>query len=162
MLKILTYPNTILRQKAEVIDDIDDDLRRLIDEMIEAMYLDEGIGLAGPQVGVSKRIIVMDIGQGPIAIINPEITQRGDEVETVEEGCLSFPGIRLDISRSTEITVRGISDKGEPIEFSAVGLLARVLMHEIDHLDGILFIDHAPSIQRKLLRSKLKKLEKVT
>ena len=161
-MKILTYPNPVLRQKAEMVDDIDDDLRQFIDDMIEAMYMDEGIGLAAPQVGVSKRIIVMDIGQGPIAIINPEIVRRGDEVETVEEGCLSFPGIRLDITRPTEITVRGMSDKGESMEFKVVGLLARVMMHEIDHLEGILFIDHASSIQRRLLRSKLKKLEKVT
>ena len=151
-----------MRQKADPVDDIDDEIRRLADDMIEAMYLDEGVGLAAPQVGVSTNICVIDIGQGPMALINPEIIQKGKEEQTVEEGCLSLPGIRLDISRSSHVVVRGLNDQGEWVEIEADGLLARVFQHEIDHLNGILIIDHASSIQRKLLRAKIRKLEKHT
>ena len=160
MLTIVKYPNPVLRRKAVSIHDIDEDIRRLSDDMIEAMYLDEGVGLAAPQVGVSKRLIVLDVGQGPMTLINPEIFRSEEEQHTVEEGCLSLPGIRIDIARPTQIIVRGIDDKGETREIQAEGLIARVLQHEIDHLNGILIIDHASSIQRSLLKPKLKKLKK--
>lgn len=160
MLKIVTYPNPVLRRRADPVDEIDEKIRRVADHMMETMYTDEGVGLAAPQVGFSKRLIVMDIGQGPIALFNPEIIRRTDEEETIEEGCLSLPGIRINISRPIQIVVRGLTDQGEWEEIEADGLLARVFQHEIDHLNGILIIDHASSIQRSLLRSKLRKLEK--
>ena len=161
MLKIVKYPDPILRQKANRIQDIDIDIRQFTDDMIETMYLDEGVGLAAPQVGLSKQLLVIDVGQGPITLINPEIVRKEDASDTVEEGCLSIPGIRVDVSRSTHVVVRGIDDKGETVEIEADGLLARVLQHEIDHLNGVLIIDHASSIQRTLLKSKLKKLENI-
>lgn len=160
MLEIVIYPNPVLRQKAESVETIDDEIRRVIDSMIEAMYKDEGAGLAAPQVGVSKRIIIFDAGEGLISMINPEIIQKGEEKQTVDEGCLSVPGIRLDVTRPTRMVVRGLNDQGEPVEIEAEGLQARILQHEIDHLNGILIIDHASSIQRTLLRSKLRRLEK--
>jgi peptide deformylase len=160
MYKIVTYPNPVLRRKADPIDEIDDDIRRVTDHMVETMYKEEGIGLAAPQVDVSKRLIVVDIGQGPIALFNPEIIRRTDEEETIEEGCLSLPGIRIHVSRPNRIVFRGLTDQGKWEEIEADGLLARVFQHEIDHLNGILIIDHASSIQRSLLRSKLRKLEK--
>ena len=160
MLTIVKYPNPVLRRKANSIHDIDEEIRRLSDDMIETMYTDEGIGLAAPQVGVSKRLIVLDVGQGPMILINPEIVRLEEEQHTVEEGCLSLPGIRIDITRPTQIIVRGIDDQGETREIQAEGLIARVLQHEIDHLNGILIIDHASSIQRSLLKPKLKKLTK--
>lgn len=159
MLEIVKYPDPILRQKANRIRDIDSEIRQFTDDMIETMYLDEGVGLAAPQVGISKQLVVMDVGQGPMTLINPEIVRKEDESVSIEEGCLSIPGIRIDVSRSTHVVVRGIDDLGETVEIEADGLLARVLQHEIDHLNGILIIDHASSLQRTLLKSKLKKLE---
>ncbi|MFH1942319.1 MAG: peptide deformylase [bacterium] len=161
MLKILTYPNQVLRECAEPVEIIDDDIRKLIDDMIDAMYDDDGVGLAATQVGVSKRIIVLDAGSGPMGIINPEIVQSGGEEQTAEEGCLSFPGIRFDVMRPSRVVMRGLDEEGSCIEMEAEGLIARVFLHEIDHLNGILFIDHASSLQRRLLRAKLRKLEKI-
>jgi peptide deformylase len=160
MATIVKYPNPILRRKADSIRDIDEEIRLLSEDMMEAMYLDDGVGLAAPQVGVSKRLIVLDVGQGPMSLINPEIVHSEEEQHTVEEGCLSLPGIRIDIARPTQIIVRGIDDQGESREIQAEGLIARVLQHEIDHLNGILIIDRASSIQRSLLKPKLKKLTK--
>jgi peptide deformylase len=159
-MKIIKYPNTILRHKAQRIDEIDNEIKRCADDMIERMYLDEGVGLAAPQVGISKQIFVMDIGQGPKIFYNPEIIQKGDEVETVEEGCLSIPGVRIDVTRPSRIIIRGLNEQGEQEEVEAEGILARVIQHEMDHLNGVLIIDHASSLQRTLLKSKLKKLEK--
>jgi peptide deformylase len=161
MLEILIYPDPALREKAEPVEVVDDEVRTLIEEMMDAMYDDDGAGLAATQVGISKRIIVLDAGYGPMSMINPEIVQKGEEMHTMDEGCLSFPGIRIDVSRPTHIVVRGFDDEGRGVEMEAEGLLARVLQHEIDHLDGVLIIDHASTLQRRLLRAKLRKLEKV-
>lgn len=160
MLKILTYPDPVLRRKSSPIDVVNGEIRRTVDEMLEVMFKDEGVGLAAPQVGISERIIVLDSVEGPMALFNPEIVLRGKEEQTIEEGCLSLPGIRLDVVRPTHIVVRGLNDQGDVTEIEADGLLARVIQHEIDHLDGILIIDRASSLQRTLLRSKLKKLAK--
>ena len=160
MLTVVTYPNPVLRKKARPIDGMDDDIRRFIDEMTETMYVKDGVGLAAPQVGVSKRFIVVDGGEGPMSLMNPEIVSVGGEQETLEEGCLSLPDIRVDVLRTTRIVVRGINETSKTVEIEAEGLLARVLQHEIDHLNGILIIDHASSIQRALLKSRLRKLEK--
>ena len=132
-----------------------------MDDMIEAMYQDGGVGLAAPQIGVLKRIIVLDIGEGPEYFINPEITSTGGEKVTMEEGCLSLPGIHVDVTRPDQITVKATNSNGENVEITAAGLMARVFQHEIDHLNGVLLIDHASSIQRTLLKTKLKKLEKL-
>jgi len=160
MLEIVTYPDPVLRKKAEPVQNLDDGVLKILDEMADVMYLKDGVGLAGPQVGISKRIIVVDIGQGLMPLINPEIVNRINEKKTAEEGCLSFPGIHVDISRPESITWTALNEKGERVEQKAEGLWARVLQHEIDHLDGVLIIDHISTIQRALLKPKLRKLEK--
>jgi peptide deformylase len=162
MLEITIYPNPVLRIKTEPVERIDDSILKLLDEMAEVMYQKDGVGLAAPQVGVSKRILVADIGDGLLHMINPEIIRKDGEEKTVEEGCLSFPGIRLDISRPESVVVSSLNEKGERVEIKAEGMWARVFQHEIDHLDGVLFIDRINSLQRVLLRPKLKKLEKTS
>lgn len=160
MLKIVTYPDLVLRQQAERIRSMDREIRSLIDEMAEVMYTDDGVGLAAPQVGVSKQLIVVDAGEGLMSLINPEIVKTGDEVETMEEGCLSLPGIRVNVGRKSRIGIRGMNERGEFVDMNVEGLAARVFQHEIDHLNGILIIDHASSIQRRLLQPKLKQLKR--
>ena len=162
MRKILTFPHPVLRRKAEPVIEIDDEIRALIDDMAESMYGDDGAGLAAPQIGVSKRVIVLDAGFGFRAMINPEIVEVGDATETMDEGCLSLPGIRLDVQRPVHLVVRGKNEESETEEIIVDRLQARVFLHEIDHLNGVLLIDHASSIQRALLRSKLRKLEKIS
>lgn len=161
MLDIHKYPNPVLREIAQPVVDFDDSLREFLNEMIDTMYIADGVGLAAPQVGISKRILVLDAGDGPISLINPEITVDQDvEKHTMEEGCLSLPEIRVDVTRSSRISVRALNETGSQIQFDADGLLAKVIQHENDHLDGVLTIDHISSIQRRLLRNKLRKLEK--
>lgn len=160
MLEIITYPNPILRKKAEPVQEIDDEILRILDEMADIMYQKDGVGLAAPQVAISKRIIVVDIGEGLMHLINPEIVRRSEEEKKAEEGCLSFPGIHVEISRPENITVSSLDEKGKRFEIKAEGLWARAFQHEIDHLNGVLIIDHIGTIQRTLLKPKLRKLEK--
>ena len=160
MLEILTYPDSVLRKKADDVETITDDYHQLIEEMAEAMYDDDGVGLAAPQIGVSKQVIVVDGGEGFMALFNPEIIKTGDDTDTVEEGCLSLPGIRVQVERPTQITLRVLNVKGETVQLEIEGLMARIFQHEIDHLNGILIIDRVSSINRSLLKSKLRKLEK--
>jgi len=159
-MEIRTYPDPVLREKAGQVECVDDDIRWIIDEMAAAMYRDDGVGLAAPQVGISRQIIVVDGGEGFMCLINPEIVESGEETDQMEEGCLSFPGIRVMITRPTSVRVRGMNEKGDSIDLRAEGLPARILQHEIDHLNGILIIDHISSLNRRLLSSKLKKMEK--
>jgi peptide deformylase len=158
MLKVLTYPNPVLRIKAEPVSGIDEALLHFIDEMLETMYTEDGVGLAAPQVGVSKQIIVLDDGEGPIILINPKVVRTGSEEEPLEEGCLSLPGIRVTVSRPATVTVEGLNEKGESVTIEADGLLARILQHEIDHLNATLIIDHLSTLQLSLIKSKLKQL----
>jgi len=160
MKSIYTYPHPVLRRNAGRVEEIDSEVRSLIDEMIEIMYRDDGIGLAAPQIGVSRRIIVVDAGEGLKCMVNPEILEQNDEFESMEEGCLSLPGIRVPVSRSRKIRVQGLDVSGESVMLSLEGLMARVYQHEIDHLDGVLIIDRASSIHRTLVRGKLRELEK--
>ncbi len=160
MREILTYPNPLLREKAENVDVIDQPILDLIEEMGDMMYDDDGIGLAATQVGVSRRIIVIDAGEGFSAYINPEIVEKSEAVDSMEEGCLSLPGVRVTISRSSAVKVKAQNLKGEESLFEAEGLLARVFQHEIDHLNGVLIIDHASPLQRRLMRSRLRKIQK--
>jgi peptide deformylase len=160
MLKIVAYPEPVLREKALPIEIVDDDLRRLSDEMFDAMYGDDGVGLAAPQIGVSKRLIVIDVDGDAVAMINPEIVESSLEKATQEEGCLSVPGIRLDITRPAAVRVKGMGIDEKVLDYRAEGLLARAFQHEIDHLNGVLIIDHASSVQKILFKNKLRKLEK--
>ena len=161
MYKIVTYPDPVLRTESEEVHVIDDKIHEIIDKMTDTMYVEDGVGLAANQVGLTKRIIVVDAGDGPMALINPVITVPDDaKPDTMEEGCLSFPDIRVEITRPDRIHLKAINPNDEPIDLIADGLLSKVLQHETDHLNGKLIIDHISSIQRILLRSKLKKLEK--
>lgn len=160
MLPILTYPNDILRQRAKAVECLDTEIKDLVDQMAQTMYSNEGVGLAAPQVGISKRIIVLDIGEGLISLINPEILKKNEIKELLEEGCLSLPETRVEVTRATEIIVKGMDENGEFVEYHAKGLFARAVQHEMDHLDGKLIIDYASSISRTILHSKLKKMDK--
>jgi peptide deformylase len=162
MLDVRLLGDPILRQRAEEVEEIDDDLRELAEEMFETMYTEEGIGLAAPQVGVSKRLFVMDLredGAGPQAVVNPVIVEHSGS-ERGEEGCLSLPGLVGAVERPARIVVEGLDLDGKPLRIEASELLARCIQHEIDHLDGVLFIDHLSPLKRKMLLGKWKKRQK--
>ena len=145
---IRTYGDELLRKKSRMVDEINQRTLLLIKDMKETMYNSKGLGLAAPQVGILKRIIVIDVGNGPIALINPEIVElEGSNISN--EGCLSIPGVQKSVERPEKITVKALSEKGEEIVMPGEGLLARALCHEIDHLDGVLFIDKAIDDEEK-------------
>jgi peptide deformylase len=137
---IRTNKDEILRKRCRNIDEVTDRIKILAEDMKETMYNSKGVGLAGPQVGILRRIVVIDVGEGPYVLINPEILEiSGSQI--ANEGCLSLPGIRGEVDRPDYVKVRALNENGEKIEIEAKGLFARAMMHEIDHLDGILFID---------------------
>jgi peptide deformylase len=147
--QILTYPEPFLATKAFPVGDVDGRIRELVRDMFDTMYGSKGIGLAAPQVGVGKRVIVVDISpveeeSRPLALVNPEIVGKQGQVEGME-GCLSVPGVEGSVCRYESVTVQGKNESGDPVTIEADGLLSRVLQHEIDHLDGILFIDRLSS-----------------
>ncbi|HEX4772418.1 MAG TPA: peptide deformylase [Bryobacteraceae bacterium] len=163
--KILKYGEPVLEHKCDPVTEFDTaELRELIADMWETMYAAKGVGLAAPQVGVSKRVSVIDTSVGEnekdkIVIINPEIlSKEGKQVG--EEGCLSIPGFREPVARANSVKVRAYDEKGEVHEYSGEELLARAFQHEIDHLDGILFIKHLSALKRDIIRRKVKKLQK--
>lgn len=141
-MKIITEENPILREKSQEVEDVfDSEVKKLIDEMLLAMKKHKGIGLAAPQLGILKRIITIEMKGGPLVLINPGISEYSQEMEKAEEGCLSLPGKYKQVERSKSVKYSGILPSGEKVEAEAKGLFARVIQHEIDHLDGILFID---------------------
>lgn len=142
---IVNYKKSdILRKKSRYVDNIDKRTLQLIDDMVETMYKENGVGLAAPQVGVLKRVIVVDIGNGLIKLINPEIIEQEGEQQDIE-GCLSIPNIIGEVIRPYKVKIKGLNENGEEIEIEATELLARAFCHEVDHLNGILFIDKAVS-----------------
>lgn len=150
LMEILTHPNPILKDRAVEVDPSNDaDIRVLVRKMAEAMYENQGIGLAAPQVGVQKRVIVFDVDDELAAICNPVIVERSDETAVDEEGCLSVPGISVPVTRSETIVCEGVAINGKRIVLEASELLARVLQHEIDHLDGVLILDRLTPEERK-------------
>ncbi len=161
ILDICTYPEKILRERAKPITNIDEEITRLADHMAQIMYDAPGIGLAANQVGVPKRLLVADISpqiseSDLIVLANPEIIAAEGEL-TIEEGCLSVPDYQAEVKRHEKVTVRGLDIHGEEVEIEAEGLLAVVLQHEIDHLNGILFIDRISRLKRELFKRKLRK-----
>jgi peptide deformylase len=162
--EVVKYPDPVLAKRGEPVIVFDADLKKLVDEMFDSMYAAQGIGLAAPQINISKRITVIDISfqktpEDKIVLINPEILDReGKQVE--EEGCLSLPDIREKVARSSWVKVKAQDVTGKWIEVEGEELLARALQHEIDHLDGILFIDHLSRLKRDLVQRKIKKLQK--
>ena len=162
---ILTAPDPRLKKKSKPVAAVDAEARQLMDDMLETMYEAPGIGLAAPQIGVLKRVIVLDIDReelktGPIVMANPEIIEASDEDATYEEGCLSVPEHYSDVVRPAKVTVRYLDREGETREMACEGLLATCVQHEIDHLDGILFIDHISSLKRNMILRKLLKARK--
>jgi len=161
-LDILHFPDKRLRTKAVDIKNIDDDLRLFIDSMYETMYQAPGIGLAATQVDFHKRLIVIDVSEDnnePLCFINPVITHK-EGVEIMQEGCLSVPGFYEDIERADSVTVTALNAQGESFELTADGLLAVCIQHEIDHLDGKLFVDYLSPLKRNRIRKKLERMEK--
>ena len=163
LLDILHFPDPRLRTVAQPVDKVDDNIRTLIDDMFETMYDAPGIGLAATQVNVHLRVIVIDISEDrsqPLVLINPQIVETVGE-EEMEEGCLSVPGVYELVKRSEKITVRTLDRGGNQQEVQADGLLAVCIQHEIDHLDGKLFVDYLSSLKRNRIRKKLEKQSKV-
>jgi peptide deformylase len=163
---IVYYPNPVLDKHADRIEEFDTpELHKLIEDMFESMYAAKGVGLAAPQIGVSKRITVIDlsVGENPdekIVLVNPEIIGR-QGVQTSEEGCLSLPGFREQVTRANRVTVRAQDEKGKVFEKTGEELLARAFLHEIDHLNGRLYISHVSALKRDLIRRKVRKLIRV-
>jgi peptide deformylase len=158
-LEILTFPDARLRRRATPVERVDDGIRQLVDDMLETMYAAPGIGLAAVQVNVAKRVVVIDTSENknePLCLINPEILTRTGE-EQMEEGCLSVPGFYETVTRAERVSVRALDRDGEPFELETDGLLAVCIQHEIDHLDGRLFVDHISSLKRQRIRKKLEK-----
>ena len=139
VLKIVTYPDPVLLSEAQAVPRVTRRVRRLARDMLETMYTASGVGLAAPQVGVRQRVIVVDVGENPITLVNPEITSADGE-QVGLEGCLSLPDLVGEVRRAEWVVVNGLNRRGEPIAVEGEGLLARALQHEIDHLNGILFI----------------------
>lgn len=161
--EILTVPHPVLKQVSVKVDAVDDDLRALMDDMLETMYAAPGIGLAAVQVGVPKRVIVMDLAREgespqPRYYVNPEILWASGETAPYEEGCLSVPEIFDEVDRPTQVKLRYLNYQGEQVEEDAEGLFAVCIQHEMDHLNGVLFIDHLSRLKREQAVKKVKKL----
>lgn len=163
ILKILHYPDSRLRRIAQPVDTIDDSIRRLASDMAETMYQAPGIGLAAIQVDVALRVVVIDISElrnTLLTFINPEIITR-DGVQIMEEGCLSVPGIYDEVERAAQVRVRAQAPDGQPFELEAHGLLAVCIQHEIDHLDGKVFVDYLSRLKQGRIRKKMEKQERL-
>ncbi len=169
ILPIVTYDDPVLTTKAEPVTENSEELQQLIRDMFETMYNAEGVGLAAPQIGRSIRLFVMDAdpftdddekqgNYGPKTIINPEITWQSNDITEHEEGCLSLPEVRENIKRPEKITLTFLDENFEENKLTVDRMLARVIQHELDHLDGILFIDHLGSFRKRLLKSKLRQI----
>lgn len=157
VLTVRRYGDPVLRRKAEPISAITPEIKQLIADLTESMYYEIGIGIAAPQVGVSLRVILVDDGEGGArALVNPRITAQGGKA-VAEEGCLSIPGIFAPVERAEWVDVEALDGEGQPLSFQARGLPARVIQHEIDHLDGLLFIDRLDKATRDRIKRKIKK-----
>ena len=157
-MQILTLGNECLRQKALPVEKIGPEYVKLAKQLIETLHAGDGIGLAGPQVGILERIFAIHLGDGdPLIFINPSIIETSQEILKYEEGCLSIPGIYTDVLRPRAVKVQAWNEKGRPFTMEANGLLARAILHEYDHLEGILFIDRIPEQKRNRILAKIEK-----
>ena len=165
ILELCTYPNKVLSQKCELVEKVDDEVRRFLDDMLETMYHDKGVGLAAPQVGVLKRIVVIDdkvsedgvAGPHPIYMVNPEIIEKSEEMILFNEGCLSVPGQCAEVERHQWVKVKYLDYFGKEVELLAEDYLAVIIQHETDHLDGVLYIDRISRLKRNMIIKKLSK-----
>ena len=165
LLPIITAPDPRLKTVASRVDAVDDDIRRLMDDMLETMYAAPGVGLAAPQVGISQRVIVVEVARTgdapePMQMANPEIIEASSERSTVEEGCLSLPEHFAEVKRPERVRIRYLDRENEIRERDMDGFLATCIQHEMDHLDGILFVDHISGLKRGMIMRKLTKLKK--
>ena len=158
VLSVRKYGDPVLRRRAQPVREVSPEIRRLAADMIETMYDEAGIGLAAPQIGASIRLMIVgdERGRNPRALVNPVITEQGGSI-TAEEGCLSIPGIFADVTRAEWVKIEGHDLDGQPIAVDAKGFHARVFQHEMDHLDGILFIDRLDAVTRDRIKRKIKK-----
>ncbi len=164
---IVIYGDPVLREKAEPIESIDQAAKNLVSDMVDTLKEAQGLGLAAPQIGVSKRVFIVDLSavdltQSLKVFINPEIVETGDEPVELEEGCLSFPGLYQKITRPSTVRVRATDLEGNTFELEADRMLARAILHEFDHLEGVLFIDRMSALTRTMIKGRLKKLQKVS
>ncbi len=153
----------VLRQRAVPVGAVDDEVRRLVDDLLETMQAAKGVGLAANQVGVAQRVAVVDVGPEdppPLVLINPRIVRASDVLETAEEGCLSIPEIFGEVERPTQVALEALDREGRPYRIEVSGYKARAVQHEIDHLDGVLFLDHLSAVKRGLLVAKWKRSRK--
>jgi len=164
-LPILWAPDPVLKTKCKPVDMVDDAVRQLMDDMLETMYDAPGVGLAAPQVGVTQRVIVVDCARSdedprPLRMANPEVVEASEEEATNEEGCLSLPGHYADVTRPAAALVRYLDETGAECEIETDGLLATCVQHEIDHLNGVLFVDHLSTLKRNMIMRKMVKAKK--
>lgn len=163
ILTILEFPDPRLRTLAKKVAQVDDRIRQLVDDMFDTMYAAPGIGLAATQVDVHEQVVVMDISEdntAPLVFINPEVDVIGDERQDYQEGCLSVPGFYEQVSRPSQIRVRALDRNGQPFELEPDGLLAVCIQHELDHLNGKLFVDYLSALKRQRIKAKLEKLQR--
>lgn len=158
--EIRTYGDPCLSDVNQLIVDIDDNIKKLLDDMLETMYKTNGVGLAAPQIGINKQLFVIDIGDGPRKIINPEILEMSEECNDSDEGCLSVPGIYKKVKRADKIKVKYLNENGDTIEEEMEGFLAKAFQHENDHLNGVLFVDRISPLSRRMISKKLQLLKK--
>lgn len=164
-LDIIVAPDPRLKRKAEPVDKVDDEVRQIMDDMLETMYAANGIGLAGPQVGILKRIITVDVSRDPetpepMQMANPEVIWESEDERVYEEGCLSLPDHFAEVVRPEAVKIRYLDRENEIRTIDADDILATCIQHEIDHLDGVLFVDHISSLKRNMIIKKLQKFKK--
>jgi peptide deformylase len=163
ILKLHLLGSPVLRQRATPVAAVDDEVRRLVDDLFETMRTAKGVGLAANQVGVARRVAVVDVGEDdppPLVLINPRVVHASDVTETAEEGCLSIPEIYGEVERPLAVTLEAVDRDGRPFRVDLSGFKARATQHELDHLDGVLFLDHLSAVKRALLLSKWKRARK--
>lgn len=158
---IRTYGDPVLRGETKRIEEITDEVLNELDMMLKAMYEADGVGIAAPQMGINKRMFIVDIGDGKVRyVINPEFLELSKETEDAEEGCLSVPGVRKNVKRSAKIKIRYTNEKGEEVVEEATELLGRAFQHEYDHLEGVLFVDRISPVAKRMVSKKLQLLKK--
>lgn len=159
-LTVLRFPDPQLRTKAAEVTEVNDEIKKIVDDMFETMYAENGVGLAATQVNIHKRIVVIDVSEDKeqsYVLINPEITVKSEETVVNEEGCLSVPGCYAKVDRSTKVTVSALNRDGERFELDGEELLSICIQHELDHLNGVLFVDYLSPLKRKRIQTKLEK-----
>ncbi|QFT83729.1 Peptide deformylase [Halomonas sp. THAF12] len=164
-LPILEFPDERLRTKAAPVETVDDEVRQLVDDMLETMYAAPGIGLAATQVDAHRRVIVIDVSEDqstPLVLINPEYTPIGEEREPMQEGCLSVPEYYAEVPRALKVRLKALDRDGRPYELEADGLLAHCIQHEYDHLEGVLFVDYLSPLKRDRVMKKMQKRHRLT